>query len=62
MKTYTVKFQICGKKLKKTFNEEEIKNIYNLIISTVRIDNIRENDVVNDDPTVEHLKNIFGMS
>ena len=62
MKTYTVKFQICGKKLKKTFSEEEMKNIYNLIISTVRIDNIRENDVVNNDPTVEHLKNIFGMS
>lgn len=67
MKTFTVYFQICGKKLKKTFESERKTDIHKLIIDTLIIDKIEgiieeKNDPLKDDPQLRHYKSIFGMT
>lgn len=67
MKTFTVYFQICGKKLKKTFEAEHKTDIHKLIVDTLIIDKIdaindENNNPLKDDPKVRHFKSIFGMT
>jgi hypothetical protein len=64
---YKVYFQLYGKKMKASVIASSPEEAKEMVINEIEFDkvvvvNVIENDVKNNDPTVEHLKNMFGLS